>query len=395
MSVADAERVAECVGLNMTGGSVIGTNRAMGLPRSRDIATRDVEMEEPVGPERSGEMLETVVEEGLSEVLDSISGIPIPRPVKRNLFKALGRLIGAAVDVPVAWLEGIASERRAETAARVKIIGESGEQIAEGMEVDRAYVDRAARKFAERVVREQQNLDDIAERAVKQLGEEAPDLESAEAPTAASAEEISDDWLHRFEKEASQKSSDEMRTAFSRILAGEIVRPGSFSIKAIKAMGELDTATATLFQRLCSCATSLQVGAVAIIDARVVSVEGSAGSNGLAPFDLGFDQLTQLEEYGLIISDFNSWRDYAPAIVHNQKVPLPFCYGGRAHGLLPRENAKASQLRVNGVALSKVGRELLQIVDINPVPAYTAALSNFFEKRGFEMVRIGTAEREQ
>ena len=57
-----------------------------------------------------------------------VSGIPAP--VTRNLFKAFGQLCSAAIDFPVAFLSGMADERRAETEARIKLINTTAAQIA-------------------------------------------------------------------------------------------------------------------------------------------------------------------------------------------------------------------------------------------------------------------------
>jgi hypothetical protein len=39
----------------------------------------------------------------------------LPLPIRKNLFKALDQLCTAIIDIPVAYLEGKAAERRAET----------------------------------------------------------------------------------------------------------------------------------------------------------------------------------------------------------------------------------------------------------------------------------------
>ena len=65
-------------------------------------------------PENVG--IETVVSEIAT---DLVGGVSLPAPIKRNLFKAFSRLSSAAVDIPIAYLEGKADERRAETEARV------------------------------------------------------------------------------------------------------------------------------------------------------------------------------------------------------------------------------------------------------------------------------------
>jgi hypothetical protein len=101
---------------------------------------------------------------------------------------------------------------------------------------------------------------------------------------------------------------------FGKILAGEIRRPASYSIKTIKIMAQLDNRAAALFRLLCSLSISYRFGNI-VHDARVVSM-GNAGSNSLAPYGLSFDSLNILHEYGLIISDYNSWMDYQSAVAH-------------------------------------------------------------------------------
>ena len=112
-----------------------------------------------------------------------------------------------------------------------------------------------------------------------------------------------------------------MQLRFGRILAGEIRNPGSYSILTLKTLGELDQNIATLFKKLCSACVVLGIqNNEHIIDARVPSLGGDAGSNALKKYGLGFDQLNILNEYDLIISDYNSWRDYNLCILPTKTI---------------------------------------------------------------------------
>ena len=79
-------------------------------------------------PENVG--IETVAAEIAT---DLVGGVSLPAPIKRNLFKALSRLCSAAVEIPIAYLEGKADERRAETEARVRLVHATASQIFEQM----------------------------------------------------------------------------------------------------------------------------------------------------------------------------------------------------------------------------------------------------------------------
>jgi hypothetical protein len=291
------------------------------------------------------------------------------------------------VDIPVAYLEGFAQAKRAENAARAELIKRSGDQISSAIEVDPAYARAAASKFAQKIVRERKSLDHVSKIAAAKL-----EQTSGNAPESDGADisEISEDWINSFENEASQKSSVEMQEMFGSILAGEIQRPGSFSLRAVRILGQMDASAAKLFQKLCSMAVSLQLEG-RFIDARVASLGSNAASNGLAKYGLSFDSLNTLQEYGLVIADFDSYMDYRPAIANDNKVALGLTHAGALYGLVPKEERPASaEFRVHGVMLTKAGRELLRVVPALPEPAYTSDMVAFFEAQGFRMAPVRT-----
>lgn len=321
-------------------------------------------------------------------VMGVVTGTSIPAPIRRNAFKAFNQLLAAAIDIPVAHLEGKAAEKRAETQARIKLISTGADQIAAQMDMDPEYARAAVKKYGQKIVREQINLDKVSEAAAHQI-----QIDSAQSDgmrtTPAETAQINDDWLNHFEKEASQISTEEMQLLFGRILAGEIQQPSSFSIKTVKLLGEFDSRVAALFRHLCSLSVSLRANDT-IFDARIVSINGNAASNSLLDHGLSFDQLNVLNEYGLIISDYNSYFDYGMCIADGNVLRgLPFTYQNREWGFTSSSDLpKEQKLQLHGVALSRSGRELLKIVDIEPNEKYTLELREFFAKRQLQMVEI-------
>ena len=328
-----------------------------------------------------------IAESGFNTAIDAITGLPIPKPVKQNAWKAFGRLCSAIVEVPSAYLEGIATEKRAVTKAREKIIETNATQIARQIKVDEEYARTAVRRYGQKIVREQVNLDLISEEAARLL------KDTDDAHTTGEVGQIDDDWLNHFEKEACQRSTEDMQLLFGKILAGEIRRPSSFSIKAVKIMGEIDKAAANLFKRLCSICIVCRIPQIdQIFDARVVSLSGNAGNNALQKYGLGFNELNILQEYGLIISDYNSWRDYGLSVADkNNVVVLGFSHQNTYWGLLPEGDRKDGQeLKLHGVALSQAGQELLNIAEIESIENYTNDLIDFFSKQNLKMMPISS-----
>src|SRR3546814_19471102 len=56
-----------------------------------------------------------------------------------------------------------------------------------------------------------------------------------------------DDWMNRFMRFAEDASSERLQELFARILAGEVVRPGSFGAATLRAVSELDQSIANDF----------------------------------------------------------------------------------------------------------------------------------------------------
>jgi hypothetical protein len=322
----------------------------------------------------------------LSEISDAVGDLiaGVPAPVRKNAAKAFSRLCSAIVDYPVAVIEGAIAERRAATGARIKLIEASAKQIAQQLKVDPEYAVAASEKFAQKIIRERANVDQIAAKAKVEL---EAGLTGQGEKIAPSAEDISDNWLNAFEDEAGRMSSELMQRTFAKILAGEVARPSSFSVRTVKLVSQLDNEAARVFVVLCSLAVAFGPPGH-LNSARVVGL-GNAGANSLAKYGLSFDALNMLQEYGLIIADYNSYADFRFAVAYKNRVASPFLYAGTRWGLVPNdEGSTGREFRVHGVALTTCGVELLQIVDTEPNAEYSGALRQFLDKSGYTLAPV-------
>ena len=325
-------------------------------------------------PPSPGELIEsTTLSDRVGEMLSGI-----PTPLKKNAWKAIDRLCAAAIEVPAAYLEGKAAEKRAETEARVKIIEASADKIASQLDVDPSYAKAAVKKFDQKIIREQVNVDSIVQMATKQIAEEAEVKE-----TDKEAKPIDNDWLSQFEEEACKRTSEQMQELFAKVLAGEIKQPSTFSIKSIRILGNMDQRAATLFQNFCSLSVSLKIANI-ILDKRVVSM-GNAGNNSLQKYGFGFGSLNVLQEHGLIISDYNSYYDYQASIIEDAHVALPFAFMNNYWGFMLKNNKPKNEIRVHGVALSESGKELSQIVSTKNDNNYAADLTAYFNSQNLDI----------
>ena len=306
-------------------------------------------------------------------------------------------MFSALIDIPVGALERRSAEKRAETEARIKIIEENTAQIVGQMKVPPEYVRRAGNKFAEKIIREQVNLDKISAITVNELNKAESDSSTDQSTDSSEEKTINDDWLNSFEEEARQKSTEEMQLLFGRILAGEIRKPESYSIRTVKILGQLDQNAAALFKKLCSvCVVLGHLPSKYIRDARVCFLDEKLGKETLIKYGLGVDQLNMLEEYGLIRSSFYySTFPYHVCIVnHNNHSPVPFHHQGQDWILVPlSERAKNQDFSLSGIAFSQVSCELFHIVDQDPMEGYTEDLKKFFAGQNLQMIAVNSLSK--
>ncbi len=321
----------------------------------------------------------------VTTVADAIGGAitGIPAPVKRAAWETFKKLATGAADVGVAKLEGYAQEIRAATAVRVKLIEASGSQIARQIDVEPGYGKAASDIYAAKIIRRQINVDETCKIAAEELVAATSAAQGSDTAGAGLHPSVSEDWVNAFDVEAGNMSTEQMQRLFGKILAGEIVRPGSFSIRTLKIMAQLDNKAALLFTRLCSLSTTIHSNR--LMDARVVAVGERPGNNGLQQYGLRFADLNLLAEYGLITPNYVTSATYDPCVAVDNKVHGYIRHQNKTY-VLEKVNAEATMpLKVSGVAFSSAGRELLPIVETDSVPEYTEALVAYFQSAGFKL----------
>ena len=207
------------------------------------------------------------------------------------------------------------------------------------------------------------------------------------------------DWTARFFNDVKDVSSEEMQLLWAKVLAGQIERPGNTSLMTLSILKNLDRSTAKLFRKLCSACVSLRLKSdedqYRFSDARVLSLGERASQNALSKYGLEFRVLNVLNEHGLIISDYDSYcNTYRFCILRQTpgEKPTPFfplIYQGQSWILQPTKGPVGmdEEFKLYGVALTKSGMELSEVVDIEPMEEYTQDLEKFFEGKNLKMLK--------
>ncbi len=279
-----------------------------------------IDKEPSANEDKHGNWLSTIIEGGLPQVLAGPAG------------KAISRLIGASADIPAAWIEGIAQGHRDKTSARTTVSNAIAEKAAGLAGEDQDLIERALNGMIAASYRKQENRDAVAAVALEDLSR-APPLESSEGPD--------EDWMNKFERHAEDASSEDLRTIFGKILAGEIRAPGSISPSTLQFVSMMDREVANLInQVLPAC-----------------SIIGYAFMDML-PW-LTFEQKTLLEQAGLWTFDDNMKVKITPDTSRTANIIV------RPTSAIQIVTKSNEVIDLRGAILSKAGKDLVGAADVD------------------------------
>ena len=215
------------------------------------------------------------------------------------------------------------------------------------------------------------------------------------------SEDISVDWLNEFRSVACKKSTKETRALFSKVLEGEIRKPGSISLLALTTLANMDPKIATLFNKFCSlCLVNLDKlddflnspSNFRIHDARIPILTGSimdvdTSRNFNPSLDENFIERSEsiYEEYGFGFDASQLLMEYALIDNTTSMNYNHFWYNNELWGMLqPSTNEPDTPddyqtIRLSGYALTTVGKELFHITKLYTPPQYWDNISDFLQ----------------
>ena len=165
------------------------------------------------------------------------------------------------------------------------------------------------------------------------------------------------DWVARFFDYVQDVSSGDVRTIWTRILAGEVESPGRTSLRTLDTLRNMTKSDADLFRSICDY----------VIQGRWIFYDGDL-VRGFT--DLGYTGILHLEDCGLV----NTGSGLVRRITWSESGESILTYQDRFL-LLKGNSASGDVLSVPEVLLTTAGRELLQYVQCVPQWGYLQALS--------------------
>jgi hypothetical protein len=178
---------------------------------------------------------------------DLLANFNLPTIVAGPAGSAVSRLIGGAVEIPGAWLEQKAQVIKDRTKARTELNNAVTEQAIKEVQSDPDLRRRAAESLIAREFRTQINKEAVAAKTIEILAN-STQQEPSRGPDQRDPAEPAADWMNAFERYAADATSDRLRETWAKILADQIQRPDTFSVKTLRIVSELDPELARQFE---------------------------------------------------------------------------------------------------------------------------------------------------
>lgn len=245
--------------------------------------------------------------------------------------KAISRLIGELVDIPSAKIQQISQDIKNKTEAKKVMTQAVAQAAAQQVIADPELVKRAANSFLSKELRAQANKEAVAQKTLVELSQPNPQHPNPDKPT-----DPEDDWLNVFERYAEEASSPRMQSLWSKVLAGEIRKPKTFSLRTLRFIAELDSDTAQLFEKIVP----------SVVNQDFIPNPPRQGPE--------FTDALRLQDAGLLTgagASLSKRFDYDGPV-------LPFSY--KAHALVFMLTGKVD-LNIGCLLLTQVGREIYQL----------------------------------
>jgi len=145
--------------------------------------------------------------------------------------------------------------------------------------------ERTLTRLAFQQQKKQQHLESILSTAAEELGKEEN----------VSSEPVDEDWISRFFGITEDISTEQMQNLWGRILAGEVKRPGSYSLRTLEVLKNIPKEEAIIFSKV----AALRVISRTHNDSFLINPPDLLKNS----FDVSFDDLLLLSEIGLVATN--------------------------------------------------------------------------------------------
>lgn len=215
-------------------------------------------------------------------------------------------------------------------------------------------------KFKEN--KKQLNLENVTAHAAEELKKER----------VVTDEPLDEDWTTRFFNIAEDISNEDMQTLWGRILAGEIKKPRTYSLRTLDTLKNLSKEEAKVFLRFAK---------LSIESSEVSFILNFRGEKLLEEkYGLNFYDGLLLDELGFLSPKDLQYKFFKTGV---EPAKLIMKVGNMLVSLKKPANEPEQQIQV--LAFTKTGRELLKLVSDGPDLDYVQLLASKLRKENIEL----------
>lgn len=249
----------------------------------------------------------------------------------------------------------------------LKEIGYSEEKVqltsldVESLKQELTIEQRAQNRIDYKEQKKQRNIENITQNAAKNL----------ESEKSVSDEPVDEDWTTRFFEYAEDISNEEMQEIWGRILAGEIKRPNSFSLRTLEFVRNLTKEEAQTFTKAANFVISSWNSPF---------IYKGKGDDSLTKLGLSFEEQLLLTEIGILQAETNISRRLLKA---EQDTTVIFESG--KYIIKATKKANTADHKIPILRFSKVGVELLSLLTTNTSEKYIKEFCNSMESENINV----------
>ena len=217
---------------------------------------------------------------------------------------------------------------------------------------------RALVRLVQEEGKKQENIESITAKATTQLHDDAK------------PEAMHEDWISHFFEKCRNVSDIEMQGLWSRLLAGEANKPGSYSKRTIELISSLDKSDAHLFTKLCT---------YAITGADIFPLVLDCNADFYKKNGIDFASLTHLDSIGLI--KFNNLQNF---ILQDMPKNTVLLYFGIPVTFTLKAESK-NNLEIGHIILTKTGLQLAPICGAKRDFSFLEYMIKHYKNKGIEV----------
>lgn len=220
------------------------------------------------------------------------------------------------------------------------------------------------------------NLKKIALLAEEEAEQIDRDSQIAQCNDSSPTQEFDADWFARWRNAAQDVSSEEMQRLWGKLLAGEVAKPGNYSLHTIDFLARMSSADADLLARIAPFVTG----------AGIVKVD----DDFFKEKGINFSDFLYLDDMGLF-NGVNGNLIYNPESTEHQGRAIIILHCGRQAMVfdMGEFTDPPKKLSFDIYTMTRVGREILSLAGIAPDMDYLVKVAQKGVDAGAEKAHLG------